>query len=181
MRLHQAPISGLAERIEDDQLLGGTDRSRRVARQPVDLCQAVERADQCLAKPGALVLDPPTVLSRQEGAPGEGLGRRGIGACLVELAHREGALGRGRCLVGGDDVDPGSGREAELVAAEGAGQKRGAIGPHSVSSARSLLDGTESAFSQVAGGSVPPERLGKLVPGDGTSWAARRYAKTSLP
>ena len=169
VRLHQAPVTGLAKRLEDGQLLGGADRSRRIARQPVHLRQAVECPDERLSQPRALFRDPATVLSRQEGAPGDRLGRRRLGAGLLEVARRERALGRGRGLVGGDHVDPGPLGEGELVAAESAGQMLGRVEPALGEHGPELADEERERLLPRCRRHVPPERLGQLVPGNGAT------------
>ena len=125
--LHQRPVAALPERLELGDLVRIPDRVPDFSIGERCVTQAFERTHEDVTKVAPLVFDPGPLLARQKDSASK-LGRsRRLRPCLVEVARCECCF---RSLDGNRrrvDVDPRAGRQLELVAAEGARQRRCAV------------------------------------------------------
>ena len=122
MRLHQLPVAAFAKRLDLDRLLGPAHGLGRVARTEGGVGQRGQRSRANAGELAPLLLDPGSVVARQERPLRQRLGTCRCLPCSFDVAGRERRFGCARRVVGGDDVDPGAGGKLEPVTAELGGQ-----------------------------------------------------------
>ena len=127
MRLHQAAVSALAERLGLDRQCRPSHCISRSVRADARLGQDAQRPRSDLGKLSPLFLHPWPVVAGQERTARDRLCQGGRSRCAFRLVLLEEALGFLRGALGRQNVDPGPLREVELVAAEGGGQGACAI------------------------------------------------------
>jgi len=141
-----------------------SDRLARPTRREAGIGKALQRTDKELAQLPTLLLDPEPVLARQEAAARErGRFPRSL-ACRTYVACAERGLASVGGLACGSDVDPGARGEHELVAAEGASQRRLAVDTALLEQRSQLAHEHRERLLPGRRRRVAPEHLGEFVP-----------------
>ena len=181
--LHQQAVAALAERLQRDDLLGGSRRGSRIARGEADPRQALERPHEDRAQLAASLVDPRGRLAREERPAGLRRRRGGGRPCVVHRSGEERLLGCGRLVGRGMDVDPGALREAELVAPERARQPRRAVVVALPQHRAQLAHEHRQGLLPRRGRRLAPEHVCQLVPRDGPAPGEdeAREEEASLP
>ena len=166
MRVHQASIARLAERRECDRPLRPLRGLGRLARTEARIGERAERTAAYIGELAALLLDPRSVFSGQEGLSRQGLGERT--GCLrpLEIACRERFLRLARCGGGHQHVHPGPLGQDEPIAAERRCQGVCAVDAVLRECAAQLAGDHGERFLPRRGRCLTPQGLGELVARD---------------
>ena len=169
MGLHQAPVPGLAERLEGDRLLGPLHRLLRIPGAQGRVGQNRQRTAADVGELASLLLHPRPFLAGQEGLAQQRLGERRVVARLVDVAGRErrrGLVSRGR---GREHVDPCALGQFEPVAAERTRESAAAVDPllrqQRPQPAHDPREGLVPRWRRC----LPPQRLRQLIPRHGSA------------
>ena len=183
VRVHQAPVAALAERLERDRLLGPPRRLRGVARAKAGIRQRLDSTNEDGGQLTAPSFDPGAVLAGKQRQPGKRCGRRRLRPSTFRVPRGKGRLRLVRGACGGQDVDPGALRELEAVAAECARQDLRAVEPAFSEQGAKLAGDHAQCLLPPRGRCSTPERVGKLVSGHRPGVLAHEVDedKASLP
>ncbi len=160
MRLHQTPVSRLAERLERNRLLGPRRRGRRIAQTQTRVDQTAECATTDVGEFTPPFLHPVSLLTGQEGAPRQRRGAHGRRFRLLKIVGRLCLLRR---VHSSQDVDPRSFRQVESIAAERAGQLDCTVGTELGKERAKLAREHGQRLVPARGRRLLPQRLGELI------------------
>ena len=167
--LHEQDVAGVAIRLQRDQLVGRFDRHRQLATADGRAGDGVEGPDPQGDEPAANRVDPLALGAHEERLGGDGPGDDSLGQGPVGGAAGDGHLRRLDRRHRQLDVDDGVGGQAELVAAELAGQhlRRGEAGGGQ-EGPYPAHDGAHGRLPR-RGEGVRPQGLGQLMAVDGAA------------